>query len=275
MPTQVDIQLSTVRNGIAESIQAIQVNILTKNLSTAVDVDNQNPSPLFRDELHMHEMRYLDTFLSPAQNNVADGKNSSSLSPVDSLMSALDHIPDSDMATQTTTLPKGCTLDNHSQKQNTTSEARRYHQNNIATSRRYSHSSHSHHHDNNKPENYLKNPKAAHDKTYSKCPTPSMTKRRQFHRRFMQQARIKSRKLARKMIELASFWTRNESNLTRMIRKSVEIAVRKVQIVLEQSKRGDGVSCQEMSIDLMTRLRLVWNQAALRRFFQLLILGHL
>ncbi|KAL7518457.1 hypothetical protein ACHAWX_003280 [Stephanocyclus meneghinianus] len=190
----------------------------------------------------MHEMRYLDTVLSPTQSKVPDDKNSSSLARGDSLMSSLDHL-----AAQITTLPNGCTIDDPSRKQNSTPEPRRYHQKIIATSRRYSRSSLSHQYDS-ETENDLKKPEAAHDKTYSNFPIPSMTKRRQFHRRFMQQARIKSHKLARKMIEFASYWTRNESNLMHMIRKSVKISVRKVQIVLEQSRRGDASSVKSRNV---------------------------
>ena len=252
MPTRIDEALSTGNEEIAASISKVEHN----PANAAVGVNDRYSSPLFRDELQKHEMQYLDTFLSP---ETRDGpSNSSSLLdqggqvngtlngdiytgyPISKIASLMNNFcRDTDLAdanaNQSTNLRYDTSCD---QKENFFDASDENQGSNVANEASITPITQM---NAGTKQSTTKAFKDSRIKTDIKCPTPSKSKRSQLNRRFLQKAKITSRNVATKMIKFANRCTRDASVLTNKIRGSVQLAVRKMHIMLEDSKNDHAV----------------------------------
>lgn len=245
MPTKIDTAISQAKLEISAAVEHAA--------STAAD-DEQDLSPLFRDEVQRQEMRYLDIFLSPerpdsssslteskdadkstigvgrdACNNLNRGLNDepSELSRIAKLMGPNNYhdspLPVAQMAGNDCEERQSVEIITHSQSKSAAS--------NLNTS-------HAQPHSETRRSAQVSN--QTHNKTAIKRPTPSMNKRRQFNHRLLQKAKLKSREVATTMIRFANLCTRNATSLSQMIRGSVGTAVRKIHVLLEEKEDYSG-----------------------------------
>jgi hypothetical protein len=242
MPTQVDIALSKGKEGIEAAVAA--QNEVTSTAAAAA-TDQQDLSPLFRDEVQRHEMRYLDTFLSPdrpsnrsiAECNEEDD-NSNVSSNADQCVGQVFHQGLNYQPSELTRIAKLMGTNNY--HDSPVSAAKTI--NNPAVLREETpaqdHSSaevnisYTRHATINK----TKSSKNKDNKANSKRPTPSANKKRQFNNRFMRKVKLKSRQVATSMIKNANRCTRKASVLSHMIRGSVASAVNRIHVLLDETR---------------------------------------
>lgn len=233
MPTQIDAAISTAKQEIAAAVDA-----------KAITADKQKLSPLFRDEVQRHEMRYLDTFLSSdrhkssslteelnsrTDNNSELGRTHTGtfshvlnyqpdeLSRIAKLMRPnIHHSPEPADCADSTTNDGNIT----SRKDGTTSDM----------------TSSVHRQTNNGTRQTIAKSKGS--KVTSKRPIPSINKRRQNNHRIMQKAKLKSHQVITSMIDFGKRCTLNASSLSNMIKGSVRNTALRIHALLLEDKNG-------------------------------------
>lgn len=278
MPTRVDVAAEAAQNEVSSAIEQIENNLASESQSAppSLDVTNNLPSPLFRDEVHQQEMRYLDSLLSgkkPAASSenkqleskgLEEGKlgSGSGHSPrqvqpthrskIASILSPYDRRDDEDDAQnkppqrniEATSLhsPKNGTKTTRSssqeQKQSPVKTPNRPKQNN-QRSNLFGHKIHATISNiiHRRQQKSQKSKGGRYQKGTRTTATPSRNKRHQLNNKLIQRAERSSRRVITKIVRLGRSCTQRFTTLKGVIHQNVKKAMDDVHSMLEEELR--------------------------------------